>query len=226
MTLSNYLGLPAALLGAALAMGQVRAAEQPAAARPAAGATPAAGTPPAATAAPRLPHFAQRPGTGSLLFHFTQAGAENQGAFGRFTTLLHYDEQDLAHSSLRVTIQMASLDSRSEDRDTALAGPDLFDTGKFPTAIYAAPSLAKRPDGTLEAVGKLTLRGVTRDLRLPLTIGRTPTGLELAGEVTIKRLDYGVGQGEWAATDTVGNEVRVTYRVPLEPGATEPAPGR
>ena len=65
-------------------------------------------------------------------------------------------------------MQIASLDTQDKDRDDTLAGADLFDAKKFPTAQYVASSLAKRADGGLEAVGKLTLRGVTRDLRLPL----------------------------------------------------------
>ena len=40
-------------------------------------------------------------------------------------------------------------------------------------------------------------------------------GCELSGEVTIKRLDFGVGQGEWQSTEWVGNEVKLQYKVPL-----------
>ncbi len=64
-------------------------------------------------------------------------------------------------------------------------------------------------------MGKLTLRGVTHDLRLPLKIVKTATGLELSGETAIKRLDYGVGQGDWKATDGVGDEVKIQYKVAL-----------
>ena len=93
-----------------------------------------------------------------------------------------------------------------------LAGADLFDAAKFPTAQYTASSLAKRADGGLEAVGKLTLRGVTHDLRLPLTISTTATGLELSGETTIRRLDYGVGQGDWKSTEWVADEVKIAIQ--------------
>jgi polyisoprenoid-binding protein YceI len=110
---------------------------------------------------------------------------------------------------------MASLDTQDKDRNDMLAGADLFDVQKYPTAQYVANSFAKRANGQLEAAGKLTLRGVTRDLRIPLTIRDTPNGVELSGEVTIERLDYGVGQGDWRATDSVGNEVKVQFKVPL-----------
>ena len=111
-------------------------------------------------------------------------------------------------------IQIGSLDTQDQDRNTTLAGADLFDTQKYPTATYSASSLVKGAGG-LEAVGKLTIRNVTKDLRVPLTIKPAGAGLELSGAVTIKRLDYGIGQGEWQSTESVGDAVKITYKVAL-----------
>jgi polyisoprenoid-binding protein YceI len=170
---------------------------------------------PAGTAAnATAPRFTQAPG-GSLTFSFMQAGAESHGSFRQFATELVYDEKNPAAGSLKVTVQIASLDTQDKDRDEALAGADLFDTAKYPTAQYVASSLVKRANGGLEAVGKLTLRGVTRDLRVPLRIQNAAGGVELSGEVTIKRLDFGVGQGEWKSTEWVGDDVKLQYKVPL-----------
>ena len=160
-------------------------------------------------------HYTQAPGSGSLTFSFTQAGAENRGSFREFATDLTYDANNPAAGSLKVTVQVASLDTRDKDRDDTLAGADLFDVKKYPTATYVANAFAKTADGRLEAVGKLTLRGVTRDLRIPLNLRVAGSGYELSGEVTVKRLDYGVGQGDWQATDMAGNEVKLQYKVPL-----------
>ena len=143
-----------------------------------------------------------------------QAGAETEGSFGKFSTELAYDENDLAASTLKVTVQIASLATQDKDRDAELAGANLLDAGKFPTAQFTASSLAKRGNG-LEAVGKLTLHGVTRELRLPLTIRKTANGVEISGETTIRRLDYGVGQGDWKSTEWVGDDVTLQYKVPL-----------
>src|SRR5688572_12495375 len=96
-----------------------------------------------------------------------------------------------------------------------LASADLFDTAKFPTAQYSSSSFARTAAGGLEAVGKLTLRGVTHDLRLPLKIVPTAAGLELSGATAIKRLDYGVGQGDWKSTEGVADEVKIQYKVIL-----------
>jgi len=160
------------------------------------------------------PRFTQAPGSGALKFRFVQAGAETEGAFGRFSTALAWDENNLAASTLEVTVQIASLATQDKDRDDALAGAELLDAGKFPTAQFTASSLVKRGSG-LEAVGKLTLHGITRELRLPLTIRKTASGVEISGETTIRRLDYGVGQGDWKSTEWVGDDVTLQYNVPL-----------
>jgi polyisoprenoid-binding protein YceI len=153
--------------------------------------------------------------TGSALtFTFTQLGSATVGRFKQFSTELVYDEKNLAASTLKVTVQLASVDTQDAERDGVLGSPELFDAQKHPAASYVASSLT-RGAGGIEAVGKLTLRGVTKELRLPLAIKPTPTGVELSGQTTIKRLDYGVGQGEWQSTESVADEVKVTYKVAL-----------
>jgi len=215
--MTNYL----AILGATLSLFAAAchasqdtakpAAVKPAAAAPASAATPAATTP--ATGA--RPRYTQNAAKSSLKFTFEQAGAAASGNFKKFTTVLIYDEKNLAASSLNVRVEIASVDTQEPERDAMLKDADLFNAAKYPAATFAASSLAKRADGGLEAVGKLTIRDTTHDLRLPLTLKPTADGLELSGKTAIKRLDYGVGQGEMKATDSVGDQVKIEYAVSL-----------
>jgi len=215
--MTNYL----AILGATLSLFAAAchasqdtakpAAVKPAAAAPASAATPAATTP--ATGA--RPRYTQNAAKSSLKFTFEQAGAAASGNFKKFTTVLIYDEKNLAASSLNVRVEIASVDTQEPERDSMLKDADLFNAAKYPAATFAASSLAKRADGGLEAVGKLKIRDITHDLRLPLTLKPTADGLELSGKTAIKRLDYGVGQGEMKATDSVGDEVKIEYAVSL-----------
>jgi polyisoprenoid-binding protein YceI len=203
----------AALLAGSCAAAETPAptgAPKPAAAKPA---SAAAAAPAQATTA--LPHYTQAPSGSTLTFTFMQEGAASKGIFKQFATDLRYDEKTQAAGSLNVKVQMASVDTQDKDRNELITGSDLFDAAKFPVAQYVASSFAKRTDGGLEAVGKLTIRNITHDLRLPLTIKPTAEGLELSGKTAFKRLDYGVGQGEWKATEAVGDEVKIEYTVSL-----------
>jgi polyisoprenoid-binding protein YceI len=158
--------------------------------------------------------YVQMASGSSLTVTFTQLGAATEGHFRRFATELAYDEKTLATSSLKVSVRMDSIDTQDAERDGVLATPELFDAEKFPTATFVASSLVRGSAG-LEAAGKLTIRGVTRELRLPLTIKPTASGLELTGETAFKRLDFGIGQGEWQSTESVGDEVKVRYKVAM-----------
>lgn len=169
----------------------------------------------AAFAAEPPARYSQSAGS-TLQFEFSQLGAPATGEFRQFTTELLYDEKNLAASSLEVTVQVASLDTEDGERDGVLKDVDLFDAQKHATATFVSSSLARSTEGgSLVAIGKLTIRGTTKDIKLPLAIKSTAAGLELSGQTTLRRLDFGVGQGEWKSTESVGNDVRILYKVNL-----------
>jgi polyisoprenoid-binding protein YceI len=154
----------------------------------------------------------------TLEFTFTQAGAQNKGRFGHFTTVLDWSSDDPAASRLEVTVEMASVDTGDQERDDTIRDADLFAVKKFAQARFSAAQIVKTASG-YEAVGKLTIRDVTRDMRVPFSL-RTASeqGQNVAymsGKTTLKRLDFGVGQGDWKATDQVGNDVAVSFALRL-----------
>jgi len=167
-------------------------------------------------------HYVSDQATSTLEFAFSQAGAENKGKFTRFPVKLDFSPDNLGASRLEVTVDMNSLDTGDKERDDTLRGAELFNVAKFPQAHFLATQIAKTANG-YEASGKLTIRDATRDARVPftfrpVTIAGKPAAWML-GKIAIKRLDYGVGQGDWKATDQVGNEVVVTFTVRLSPVA-------
>jgi polyisoprenoid-binding protein YceI len=163
-------------------------------------------------------HYVLDPAKSSLEFTFLQAGAQNKGRFTRFQVAFDFAADNLAASRLDVTIDVKSVDTGDQERDDTLRGDDLFAVAKFPQAHFAAGQVAKTASG-YEAVGKLTIRGVTHDARVPFTF-RTATENGAAvgymtGKTSVRRLDYGVGQGDWKATDQVGNDVVVSFMLRL-----------
>jgi polyisoprenoid-binding protein YceI len=174
--------------------------------------------PPAAPAPAATPHYGLDPAKSSLEFTFMQAGAANKGHFTRFQVAFDFSAENLAASRLDVTIEMNSTDTGDQERDDTLKGADLFAVAKFPQAHFAASQINRTASG-YEAVGKLTIRGVTRDARVPFSF-RTATENGAAvgymsGKTSVRRLDYGVGQGDWKATDQVGNDVAVSFTLRL-----------
>ncbi|GAC1693935.1 MAG: hypothetical protein PVS2B3_03700 [Steroidobacteraceae bacterium] len=185
-----------------------------------AGAAAAPAPAPATAAAAVVTRYTLDQAKSTLEFAFMQAGALNKGHFGRFPVSMDFSAADLAASRLEVGVDVNSLDTGDKDRDDTLRGADLFNVAKFPQAHFSAAEIRKTASG-FEASGKLTIRGVARDVRVPFTFR---TAMEagaavgyMSGKLTIRRLDFGVGQGDWKATDQVGNDVSVSFALRLTP---------
>ena len=164
---------------------------------------------PHAIAAPRP--YVLAPAGSTLEFTFVQAGAENTGAFRKFDVKLTLDDETPANNRLEVTIPVASLDTRDEERDGILRDAELFNVEKHPIAIFTSKAIRRTAPGRYEATGKLSIRGVSRDVRVPFTLN----GTRMQGGTTIRRLDFGIGQGEWQSTEWVGNDVEVRFALRL-----------
>jgi polyisoprenoid-binding protein YceI len=173
----------------------------------------------AAGAAAPPPTYTLDTAKSTLEFAFVQAGAQNKGRFPKLAVSFSFADDDLAASHLEVTVDVAALDTGDKERDDTLRDADLFNVAKFPQAHFAATQITKTAAGAYEASGSLVLRGVTRAQRVPFTLrSATEQGrrvLYMAGKTLIKRLDFGVGQGEWKSTEGVDNEVNVTFNLRL-----------
>ncbi len=152
-----------------------------------------------------------QPRESKLTFVGSQAGAEFEGAFQRFTTDIKFDPQDLAGSRFDVTIDMASVDSRDSERDETVKSGDLFAVEQFPKAHYVAERFTAKAGGKYAAAGKLTLRNVTREVPIEFAFEKKDSSAWLKGSAQLKRLDFGVGQGDWKDTSAVANEVQVNF---------------
>ena len=152
-----------------------------------------------------------QPKESKLTFVGTQAGAQFEGAFQRFTADIKFDPQDLAGARFDVKIETASVDSKDSERDDTIKSDDLFAVKQFPTAHYVADKFTAKGGNKFSAAGKLTLRNVTREVPIEFTFERKSGSAWLKGSAQLKRLDFGVGQGDWKDTENVGNDVKVSF---------------
>lgn len=153
-------------------------------------------------------------------FTATQQGRPVDGHFERFSADIVFDLDDLADSRVDVVIDAASIATGHKDRDATLRSAAFFDVERWPEARFTSRAFVHQQGDRYEAHGQLTMRAVTRDVVLPfeLTIGTHPEAdgalqAKASGELTVKRLDYGVGQGDFASTATVGDEVVIRIAI-------------
>jgi polyisoprenoid-binding protein YceI len=157
-----------------------------------------------------------QPKESKLTFVGTQAGAEFQGAFERFTADIKFDPQDLAGSRFDVKIDMASVNTHDSERDDTIKSDDLFAAKLYPGARYVADHFTVK-GSTYTGTGKLTIRNVTRDVPIEFTFEKKNGSAWLKGSAQLKRLDFGVGQGDWKDTEQVANAVKVNFVLLLKP---------
>ena len=164
-----------------------------------------------ATAPAFAADYVQAPGS-SLVFASKYDGEVFTGKFVSFTTTLSFDPAKLATSKLEVVIPLAGTSTGNGDRDSTLSGADFFNVAKFAQARYTATKFRSLGGNQYAADGNLSLRGVSKPVTLTFTWtpGAQPV---LSGKATVKRLDFGVGTGDWADTKTIPNEVAVSTKV-------------
>ena len=141
-----------------------------------------------------------------------------KGDFAKTSGAAQIDEADLSKSSVAVTIETASVDTRDEKRDGHLKSADFFDVAKFPTITFKSTKVEAGKDGALTVTGDLTMRGVTKPVTLEGSItaaiqdpkGNARRGVSLAGK--LNRKDFGVSYGPAAI---VGDEVKLDIQAEI-----------
>lgn len=170
-----------------------------------------------AVAAPKVAqaaatHWTIDPAKSRLTFTGTQQGAPFDGRFKSFSGTIDFDPAHPEAGHADIVVDIKSVTTDSPDRDAYLPQDNWFAAARFPQAHYMVQSFARSANGYV-AHGQLKIRDMTLPLDLPFTLKIDGKTAHATGEARIKRLDYGVGQGEWKDTSTVGDAVTIKLDV-------------
>ncbi len=178
----------------------------PAAAEP----TAAAATPAPAVTGPVAWKVA--PGS-SLNFETKWSGDPVKGRFDSWKAEILFGPDALDKSKVTVTIDMTSAKTGDEQRDASLPSGDWFDAATHPKAVFTATKFEKKGEGAYVAHGTLEMRGVKKPLDLPFKLKIVGDKAQMSGETSLDRTLFGVGQGEFTATDQVPAKVAIRVQV-------------
>lgn len=163
-----------------------------------------------------------------VTFKVRHAGlAWTRGTFQKVSGTIQFDEATPDKANVEIIIEAASINTNNENRDNHLRSDDFLDVENHPTLVFKATKVENYTGTSMDLVGKLTIRGTTRDVTLHVT--------ELSPEVTIEewggvvkrhatahtkidRRDFGL---EWTrmlgvGNLTVGNEVHIEIDLELD----------
>jgi len=144
-----------------------------------------------------------------------------QGDFTKVTGTVMLDDQDVTKSSVSVTIDVNSIDTRVQRRDDDLKSEHFLNAAQFPTITFQSTKVTKAGDNTLKVMGNLTIRGVTKEVTLDVTGPTAPIaamGSQRRGAsatTKINRQDFGVA----ADPGMVGDDVTILIDLEMTPPA-------
>jgi polyisoprenoid-binding protein YceI len=140
--------------------------------------------------------------------------------FGQADGVLVYDADNVAASSVQVTLPLSGMNSFTAKFDEHLRSADFFDAAKFPSASFQSTKVEAAGEGKLKVTGELTIKGITKPVVLDVTLNKVgenmmkqPT-IGFDAVTTIKRTDFDVGMYAPAVSDEV--QIRITTEASVQ----------
>ena len=151
-----------------------------------------------------------------VIAQWNHLGFSNPTAhFGNVEGTIVYDADDVAASSVEVTIPLSGLNSHVARFDEHLRNADFFDAAQFPVATFRSTAVEAAGEGRLKVTGELTIKGQTRPVVLDAVLNKAgphprsnrPT-IGFDATATVLRSEFGLGRGAPAVSDEV--QIRIT----------------
>lgn len=155
-------------------------------------------------------HWTVDPG-GRLRFTAQWNNSPVVGSFAGWKADIAFDPAALDRSSIGVTIDLTSAASGDGQRDEALKGTEFFDAPTHPTARYETKSIKALGGDRYRADGTLTLKGVSKPVRLDFTVSIREDRTVVKGHASLDRTLFGVGTGQWAGTGAIAADVAIDF---------------
>ena len=150
-------------------------------------------------------------------FTTKQMGVPVDGKFSKFSAQIALDPKKPETGSVAFAIDTGSARFGSAELDAEVPKATWLNVPKFPQATFQSSAIKGAGPGKFDVTGKLTIKGSVRDVVVPVQVTQaagnsTATG---TGSFTIKRLEFKVGEAEWADTSMLANDIVVRFKLVL-----------
>jgi polyisoprenoid-binding protein YceI len=146
-----------------------------------------------------------------------------QGEFTKISGTVAIDDSDITKSTVNVTIDVGSVDTRVTRRDDDLKSPNFFDVAKYPSITFQSTKITKAGDGKLLVTGNLTIKDVTKEVTLEVTGPSAPISAMgsqrrgLAASTKINRQDFHVSADPGMVGDDIAIQIDCEMALPPPP---------
>jgi polyisoprenoid-binding protein YceI len=155
------------------------------------------------------------PAQSQITFAIKEMGVPVEGKFAQWTADIAFDPKKPETGKVAFTIATGSATFGVPETDVEVPKAPWFNVAKFPSATFASTSIKAKGGGKFDVAGKLSVKGTTKDVVVPIALAQAGPTTTATGAFSIKRNDYKVGEGEWTDTSTVADEVQIKFKIAL-----------
>jgi polyisoprenoid-binding protein YceI len=164
-----------------------------------------------------LPALAQQlvPAQSEIVFVSKQMGVPVEGRFQKFNAKIVFTPSKPDQANIAFTVDMTSATLGVKETDAELPKAEWFNTAKFAQATFQSTSVKALGAGKFEVAGKLSIKGATQTVLVPVTLTQAGANTTAVGAFALKRLAFKIGDNEWSDTSMVADEVQVKFKFAL-----------
>lgn len=155
------------------------------------------------------------PAQSEIGFVSKQMGVPVEGRFKKFDAQIAFDPKKPEAGKIAFTIDTGSATLGVPETDAELPKSPWFNVPKFPQATFQSSAVKGLGAGKFEVTGKLSIKGNVRDVVVPVTLTQSGATTLATGAFAIKRLVFKIGEGDWADTSMVADDVQVKFKLAL-----------
>lgn len=148
---------------------------------------------------------------------FKQMGVPVDAQFKKFSANIDYNAAKPETSKASVIIDLASFDLGDPEYNKEVLKKEWFNTAQYPQASFVSTGMKSTANGGLLVTGNLSIKGKTAVTSFNLSSKKEANHLVFEGSIPIKRLAFGIGDGEWKDTSMVADEVVIKFKVVTNP---------
>jgi polyisoprenoid-binding protein YceI len=146
-----------------------------------------------------------------ISFTFRQMNVPVEGGFKSIRGRIHFDAQRPERSRAEIEVDIAGIDTGAPDGDAEAQRRAWFDSAQHPVAKFVSSGVKRLAPERYEVSGTLTIKGRAQPLTVPIEVKQINGKRHFEGGFPLRRLAFAIGEGVWADTDTVADEVRVRF---------------
>ncbi len=147
-----------------------------------------------------------------IRFAFKQMNVPVEGSFRKFDATVAFDPKKPEATKAEFEVDLASIDLGNPEGETEARRKPWLNVDAFPKAKFVASAVKATGPGRYEATGPLSIKGASLNITAPFTLVDAGGMRTVEGQFPLRRLQYKIGDGPWADTETVADEVTVRFK--------------